>query len=181
MKRKVLNRGFIELTDFLGDEKHSITAQHMVFNFHVKCPIFVANQWSRHNGSSFTKVRMSGAVEYYVPVHFKSYKQHDLSETDTNIIYKKIDNYNKWAINFYNKLIGEHSISPEQAEIILPQSLFTEFHWTVSASGLMRFLKYKLLNDSNFELQEYSKVLLDLFKEKIPGVAKSFLRREFGK
>ena len=152
-----------------------------MITFHVKCPIFVANQWFRHHGSIFTKVRLAGDIEYYVPVHFKSYKQHDLSEADTNIIYKKMDNYNKWAVNFYKKLISDHSISREQAEIILPQSLFTEFYWTVSVSGLMRFLKYKLLNDSNFELQEYSKVLLDMFKEKMPVTTKTFLRREFGK
>ena len=181
MKRKVLNKGFVELTGVFGDEKSAITPQHIVFTFHVKCPIFVANKWFRHHGSVFTKVRLAGDVEYYVPVHFKSYKQHDLSETDTNTIYKKMDNYSRWAVNFYKKLISEHSISRDYAEIMLPQSLFTGFYWTVSASGLMRFLKYKLDNDDNFELQEYSKVLLDMFKAKMPSTVKSFLRREFDK
>ena len=126
--------------------------------------------------STFTECHVTGDAEYYIPVHIKSYKQHDLSETDTNIIYKKMENYNRWAINFYNKLTSDHSISPEQAKIILPQSLFTEFYWTVSANGLMRFLKYKLSNDSNFELQEYSKVLLDMFKKNMPCMAKVFLK-----
>ncbi len=181
MKRKVLNKGFVELTGVLGDETSAVTTQHLILTFHVKCPVFVAHQWFRHHGSTFTEVNNIEQEEYYVPSYFQSYNYKNLSEVDSNILHKKMDNFNKWVVNFYNKMINDHSISREQARMILPHSLFTEFYWTVNAKSLMRFLKYKVTDTSKWEMQEYSKVILDMFREKLPSTVETFLIKEFGK
>jgi len=36
------------LIDYLMENRHMSPFEHVIFKFHVKCPIFVARQWIRH-------------------------------------------------------------------------------------------------------------------------------------
>ena len=81
----VLDKGFIELIDIMGSDQRVIDAarvstgtksdpdrdtnlikylmnnhhetpfEKVVFEFHIKCPLFVARQWMRHRISSFNE------------------------------------------------------------------------------------------------------------------------------
>ena len=183
MKRKVLNRGFIQLNGMSADDSISPPLEHIVFSFHIKCPIFVARQWFQDRRSSFNEISEIKSIvseDFYVPSSFQSSQSGiSLPEVESNILYKKLDNFNKWAVNFYGKLIKDHFISNDQARMILPQSMFTEFYWTVNAKSLMNFLRHRLVNKSKWEMQQYAEVLLDMFKEKLPVTAEVFLKREF--
>lgn len=173
-----------KLIKFLMKNNHETPFEHVVFQFHVKCPLFVARQWFRHRWSSFNEI--SGRYvemkdEFYIPSYFrtqkgKNYIFENLSEEECNELYTKFDNYCKWAHNFYLKLIREHGVAREQARMILPQSMFTEFYWTVNARSLMNFLKLRMDVHAQWEIRQYAKAMMEFFMDKTPWTAKTFLQ-----
>ena len=67
-----------KLLKYLLDNKHETPFEHLVFTFHVKCPIFVARQWFRHRIGSFNEI--SGRyvkldTEFWVPTEWRSNNQ----------------------------------------------------------------------------------------------------------
>jgi len=175
-----------KLITFLMNNGHETPFEHVIFRFHIKCPLFVARQWFRHRWSSFNEI--SGRYtkikdEFYVPSYFrtqkgKNYEFENLSEKECNEIYSKIDNYNRWAYNFYTKLLETYNVAKEQARIILPQSMYTEFYWTVNARSLMNFLKLRCDEHAQWEIRQYAKSILDFFVEYMPWTAEAFIKKE---
>ena len=180
MKRKVLNRGFIQLNGVSGEEIPYTPIESVVFSFRIKCPIFVARQWFQDRWSSFSEISDKTTFlseDFYTPSHFQSSQEGiTLTEAESNLLYKKIENFNKWSLNFFNKLTKEHFISNDQARMILPQSMYTEFYWTVNAKSLMNFLRHRLVNKDKWEMHQYAECLLDMFKQKLPKTAEEFIK-----
>jgi len=59
-----------KLIEYLMKHGHETPFEHIVFTFHVKCPIFVARQWFRHRIASYNEI--SGRYtklkdEFYIP------------------------------------------------------------------------------------------------------------------
>ena len=45
-----------KLIHYLMKHNHGTPFEHIVFTFHIKCPIFVARQWFRHRIGSFNEI-----------------------------------------------------------------------------------------------------------------------------
>ena len=45
-----------KLIQYLMEHNHGTPFEHIVFTFHVRCPIFVARQWFRHRIGSFNEI-----------------------------------------------------------------------------------------------------------------------------
>jgi thymidylate synthase (FAD) len=177
-----------KLISFLMNNNHETPFEHVVFRFHVKCPMFVARQWFRHRWASYNEVSGRYTVvneEFYLPTHFrtqkgKNYQYENLSEQDCNELYTKFENFHKWVYNFYTKLI-EQGVAKEQARMILPQSMYTEFYWTVNARSLMNFLKLRVDEHAQWEIRQYAMALLDFFVDNMPWTAEAFIKKEFNR
>ena len=64
-----------KLLKYLLDNKHETPFEHLVFTFHIKCPIFVARQWFRHRIGSFNEI--SGRyvkldTEFWIPLEWRA-------------------------------------------------------------------------------------------------------------
>jgi len=140
-QRRILDKGFIKLDGIDGSD-NTIVKEHVNFRFHIKCPLFVAHRWFLHNESLFTEINKA-KDEFYVPAYYRTTvgktQINNISETECNEIYSKIENFNNWARNFYTKLQETYGISQEQARIILPQSIYTEFYWTINVQHFFLF------------------------------------------
>ncbi len=176
------------LIEFLLKNAHETPFEHVVFRFHVKCPIFVARQWFRHRWGSFNEVSGRYTVitdDFYLPSYFrtqkgKNYEYENLSEQECNELYTKFENFHRWVYNFYSKLI-EKGVAKEQARMVLPQSMYTEFYWTVNARSLMNFLKLRIDNHAQWEIRQYAVTLLDFFVDSLPWTAEAFVKKEFNR
>lgn len=173
------------LIAFLLNNGHETPFEHVTFRFHIKCPIFVARQWFRHRWASYNEVSGRYTViqdDFYIPTHFrtqleKNYKYENLPEAKCNELYTKFENYHKAVYGFYKKLL-EQGVAKEQARMILPQSMFTEFYWTVNARALMNFLKLRCDEHAQWEIQQYANTILDFFVEYMPWTANAFIKKE---
>tara|TARA_R100000353_G_scaffold134916_1_gene95710 strand:- start:302 stop:565 length:264 start_codon:yes stop_codon:yes gene_type:complete len=68
---------------------------------------------------------------------------------------------------YYERLI-DVGVAKEQARIVLPLSQYTEVYWTASFQAVMNFIELRNEKTSQWEIQEYAKVLLEQMKEVFP-------------
>lgn len=118
---------------------------HTAISLHLKMPIFVARQIMKHTtGIEYNEVSrryVDSEPEFYVPDVWRkkadNVKQGSSDEAvdDTfgrkfaiigqNTIQDEIRRFNETVIDLYEEML-DHGVAPEQARMILPQSMYTE-------------------------------------------------------
>lgn len=179
-----------KLITYLLSNKHTSPLEHVVFTFHVKCPLFVRSQWMRHRTWSFNEISRrytSDDIDFYVPKELRkqadSNRQASTDETIKHIIdgycdadgldYKGVPVYS--YINYYvNSLVGaynlmlESGVAREQARMILPQNMYTRFYATVDLHNLLHFLELRDSEHAQFEMRLYAQAVASLIKGIVP-------------
>lgn len=177
------------LVKFLMRNHHETPFEHSVFRWHLKTPIFVAREIFRHRIGSFNE--LSGRYtelpeEFYVPDRddirsqvgkpgsytFERIEDDKLAEATNQIILRA---YRESFADYQDML--DNGVAKEIARIVLPVGIYTEFYWTLNARALMNFLKLRNHSDAQREIRAYSKVIEDIFAEKMPVTHAAF--REF--
>jgi len=173
-----------KLIFYLMEHEHMTPFEHSVFKFHVKCPIFVARQWFRHRWGSYNEI--SGRYtkysdEFYMPsrLRVQSERNKQMSEfgdlKEEKILLEKMEKVQEESFRVYRELL-EKGIARELARIVCPLSTYTQFYWTVNARSLMNFLRLRLDIHAQYEIREYAKCILKVFKEKMPWTYNAFLK-----
>jgi len=169
---------------YLLQHAHLSPFEHSVFQFHVKCPIFVARQWMRHRWGSYNEVSARYTEvkdEFYVPAEFRaqdmknkqgSVRTADLSQKDLLTDYTACVEASFAA---YQKLL-DAGVAREMARLALPVSQYTQFYWTVNARSLMNFVSLRADAHAQLEIQEYAKAIAAMFKAKMPWTWEAFER-----
>lgn len=175
------------LINFLLREGHGTPfEQGMMAHWHIKCPIFVRSQWFKHRiGMSYNEVSARYTElepEWYVPD--KARKQtgkpgHYTFETiEDPVVEKKMqDIINAGAYQAFDryKRMVKMGVAKEEARIILPQNMYTEFRWTTNARSLMNFLRLRNEETAQYEIRKYAEAIESEFARVMPNVHKSFV------
>jgi thymidylate synthase (FAD) len=66
-------------------------------------------------------------------------------------------------------------MAPEQARMLLPVNLYTEWIWSVNARSLMNFLSLRNAASAQWEIQQYAKVVERFFEKKMPITHEAFI------
>ncbi len=174
-----------KLIRYLLAHGHETPFEQSVFQFHVKCPIFVARQWFRHRWSSFNEISGRYTVfpedEYYIPdrkrVKEEKNKQGsalaDLPEEEHRAFGERIRDATERAIAAYRALLDEGT-AKELARIVLPLNMYTQFYWSVNARALMNFLRLRCDEHAQHEIRLYAEAARAIFCEKMPWTAEVF-------
>jgi thymidylate synthase (FAD) len=175
-----------KLINFLMRNNHGTPFEMVSFKFHVKCPIFVMRQWIRHRMGSFNEI--SGRYvefedEFYIPEQWRSQasknKQGSAGETEPLISWEPIglsdaspqlNRICNQLYEVYNELLNQ-GVAREQARMILPVNLYTQFYWQVNARSLMNFLSLRMAPDAQWEIRQYAYRVWDVFRNKMPWTA----------
>ncbi len=170
-----------KLINYLVRNSHETPFEQAIFKFHIKCPIFVARQWFRHRWASYNEI--SGrytemSYEFYLPHKFrtqekKNYEYSDLSEDLSKELRDKIEVFYEQAYQLYENLMAE-KVAKEQARIVLPLSLYTQFYWAVNARSLMNFIKLRTDVHAQYEIRVYANIIAEIFKKKMPWTYEAF-------
>lgn len=171
------------LIKFLLENGHESPFEHVVFTFHIKCPIFVQRQWFRHRIGSFneisqryTEVREEFFIPENVRINNSKNKQVQTVINDSEKLEKLIEIVNEVNLYTYSKYMEllELGIQREQQRIVLPLSVYTEFYWTVNLRSLFNFLQLRLDEHAQFEIREYQRQVYELVKDIVPITMKYF-------
>lgn len=171
-----------KLLTYLLRNKHMSPFEHAVFKFHIKCPIFVARQWFRHRMASYNEISYrytESKDEFYLPTTWrgqdKKNKQGSIAAPEINQseAYMVAEFHSTAAFMAYQKLLAM-GVAREQARIVLPVNLYTQFYWTVNARSLMNFITLRADAHAQLEIQEYANTLSTMFEAKMPWTFSAF-------
>lgn len=174
------------LINYLMRNDHTSPFEQVVFTFHVKMPIFVARQWTRHRTARMNEISGRYSVmkdEVYIPaaenIAFQSEdnKQGRASEPVDAETAKKIQSImasdSERAFENYHQML-DMGIAREISRINLPLSLYTEFYWEIDLHNLFHFLKLRLDNHAQFEIRQYAIVMLEMIRRVCPIATEAF-------
>ena len=159
--------------------------EKVVFEFHIKCPMFIGEQWLRHRMGSFNKI--SGRYsemkdEFYVadPLRKQSNTNKQGSSEDvvefltesfgdgkvfqSNLAQQVLKNHHKEIYSWYEDML-DLGVAKELARGVLPANLYTEFYWTVNLRSLFNFLELRLDHHAQYEIRVFAEAVFKLVQE----------------
>ena len=176
-----------KLIKYLADHEHYSPFGHCFASFHVKAPIFVARQLFKHEylrANEVSRRYVDTTPEFYVPEVWRgravdkkqgSSGEHELFNRGKGTGY--VDTYVdacKQMIEQYDWMIGL-GVAPEQARMVLPQSMYTEWYWSGSLDAFANMAKLRLKPDTQEETRLIAKQISEQMEDKFPVAWKALL------
>lgn len=144
-----------KLIKFLAKHKHTSPFGHAFVSFHIAAPIFVARQLVKHKFLRWNEISrryVSNEPKLYEPTTWRG-KSHDKKQgsSDTVVIEGvEIRATQSYDISLYKHLL-EMGICEEQARIVLPANLMTEWYWSGSLDAFADMCKLRCNKDTQNE------------------------------
>jgi thymidylate synthase (FAD) len=166
-----------KLIKYLADHSHVTPFFHPQVRFRIKMPIFVAREWYRHQ-IGFARNEVS---RRYVETLPELWEPEFLRERDTNkkqgsketpiakngMCMALIKEHHDRCLDLYNQLLSD-GVCPEQARIILPQSMMTEFIETGSLAAYARLYKLRSDPTAQREIQDLARIIGSAIEKHFP-------------
>ena len=171
-----------KLIKFLAEHNHWTPFGHCSLQFRIKAPIFVARQLVKHQvGLTWNEVSrryVQSEPELFRPESWHANpenKKQGSSETETVewllvnelSVDDAVDRSGRKAVDLYNELI-DAGVCAEQARMVLPQSLMTEWYWTGSLFAFARVCNLRCAKDTQKETREIADMISLNLKDKFP-------------
>tara|TARA_Y100000389_G_C17426382_1_gene499786 strand:- start:64 stop:738 length:675 start_codon:yes stop_codon:yes gene_type:complete len=168
-----------KLINYLAKHNHWSPFGHASMQFHIKAPVFVARQLVKHQvGLVWNEVSrryVDDEVEFYKPEEWRgkptNSKQGSSDEVvDINSRGALVDDYEKVCKNAkwtYERLL-RLGVAPEQARMVLPQSMFTEWYWSGTLMAFARVCNLRCKPDTQKETQVVANQIDELAEDLFP-------------
>ena len=162
-----LTEGDKKLIKFLAKHGHWTPFGHCTLSFHIEAPIFVARQLVKHQvGLVWNEVSrryVDYVPEYWLPEHWRA-RAEDKKQGSTDDVHvdwlnrfertgSKARTVTELAIKAYKELL-EAGVCPEQARMILPQNVYTEWYWSGSLYAFSRVCNLRCQPDAQKETRD---------------------------
>jgi len=173
------------LVRYLLRHSHSTPTEMVVFKFRIKVPIFVSRQMCRHRMISMNEISGRYSVmrdEFYIPKPEDLRKQSTVNKQGSEGVIEAenasyfstaIEQNCKQAYELYLKMI-EAGIAREQARMILPLNLYTEYYWKQDLHNLLHFLALRMDSHAQHEIRVFAQAMYDLVKPLVPVTIQAF-------
>ena len=146
-----------KLIQYLAKHKHISPFGHCFASFHIKAPVFVARQLVKHKFLRWNEISrryVDTSPEFYEPEwreRAKDKKQGsggsvEISLDSEMLFYATMRN----ALTTYDGLL-EDGVCPEQARMVLPQSMMTEWYWSGSLDAFADMCNLRCKSDTQAE------------------------------
>jgi len=160
-----------KLIKYLVEHKHTAPFRHPQLQFRIECPIFVERQLFKHqvglSANSISGRYVDFSDNYY---HVKELRQQSSSSKQGSDgvlnrpdLISQMDHHIASGKKLYKELC-DAGVAKEQARVILPLCLETQFIWTGSLLAFIYMWKLRLKTDTQQETREIAREMLDLVK-----------------
>jgi len=153
---------------------HDTPFNHGFFSFEVKAPIFVRAQLVKHEYlimSEFSRRYITDDVEFYEPDYWRKAapdkKQGSLEEP---VHYGTLANYNHTCAYEFNQML-DFGVAPEQARMVLPQSLMTAWTWSGTLGAFAKMCQLRLHPEAQYEARLVAQKVYEELKRQFPVAA----------
>lgn len=183
-----------KLIKYLIRHRHTSTLEHCAITFKFTVPLFVRSQHHRHRTWSYNEISRRYTdkdLQFYLPKAFrtqhKSNRQasnpdelidpvvlHDLSDYDHGVSASEVlKMQTQRSLDTFRDLLS-NGVCREQARMILPQNLYTEYYGTVNASNLLKFIDLRTHEGAQWEIQKTAEACLEIATDLFPVTVNSY-------
>ena len=157
---KVLQHKDEKLIKYLAEHNHKSPFNHAFATFHVKAPIFVARQLQKHEYMPWNEISrryVDSEPEFYEPDVWRG-RSADKKQGSEGVVpisgetMKVASKASMWSIRNYTALLNA-GVCPEQARMVLPQSMVTEWYWSGSLDAFADMCNLRCKPDTQYETQ----------------------------
>jgi len=193
-----------KLLNYLAVHQHWSPFRHVYFTFHCKVPEFIARQWYKHvvgiayteggaacvdHGWNEVSQRYTDASEFdfYIPETFRRQASDNRQASKDDPVMYFHDHYHyttsmasyvhahvNESLSLYGHMI-ESGVAREQARMVLPLNVYTEFYWTASLQAVVNFIKLRKHDGAQWEIRQYADALEALIMDVVPVSTKALL------
>ena len=172
---KALSAKDCRLIMYLAKHNHKSPFNHTFVTFHVKAPIFVARQLVKHEYMPWNEISrryVDDEPNFYVPDEWRGRsadkKQGSGGAVDEVMqvgLNYEVKNTHMLALETYDHLIYQ-GVAPEQARMVLPQSMMTEWYWSGSLFAFAKMCSLRCKDDTQAE----TRVVADAIDEEMENL-----------
>jgi len=164
-----------KLINYLAEHKHMSPFGHCFASFHVKAPIFVARQLVKHKFLRWNEISrryVDEEPEFYEPATYRR-KAEDKKQGSGGAIVPSSSTMRSeakasiWARRAYLEMLQD-GVCPEQARMILPQSMMTEWYWSGSLDAFADMCSLRCASDTQAETREVATQISDRMRKLFP-------------
>jgi thymidylate synthase (FAD) len=179
-----------KLIKYLIKHRHTSTLEHNSVTFKFVVPLFIRSQHHRHRTWSYNEISRRYTdkdLQFYLPNNFRT--QHKSNRQASNAeemidprVYgdlstltasELLKNKTYECLDTFNNLL-EAGVCREQARMILPQNLYTEYYGTVNLSNLLKFVDLRTHMGAQWEIQKVAEACLEVATDLWPETVKSY-------
>jgi thymidylate synthase (FAD) len=191
--RFVLNEKDKKLVNYLAKHNHKSPFNHAFASFRVKAPIFVARQLVKHEYLPWNEVSrryVTDEPEFYFPEGWRKAAD-NVKQGSSDVLVNLNAHYldgSGWTptlsefmvinventLELYNKML-EAGVCAEQARMLLPQNMMTEWIWSGSLYAFAKMCKLRLDPHTQKETQEVAKQIATYLEETYPVSFKALM------
>ena len=180
-----------KLIEFLAKHKHNTPFTHAYVTLRCTAPIFIARQLGKHQvGFRWNEVSRrykdgeAIAIDCFVPDVVFGRPEKLMTQTAQPLpkdfaddIQYRMEAHNKACIAEYETLLGL-GIAPEQARMVLPQSMMTTWIWTGSLLGWANMYKQRSTEHAQYEARLFAEEVNKIMSELFPVCWEALIKQE---
>ena len=143
-----------KLIKYLAKHGHISPFGHCFASFHIKAPVFVARQLVKHKFLRWNEISRrytDSEPEFYVPDTYRG-RSLDKKQGSAGKVTVSDNGFNEIALTEYEYLL-DLGVCPEQARMVLPQSMMTEWYWSGSLDAFADMCNLRCKSDTQYETQ----------------------------
>jgi thymidylate synthase (FAD) len=178
------------LIKYLIKHKHTSTLEHNSLTFKFTVPLFVRSQHHRHRTWSYNEISRRYTekdLRFYTPEEFrtqhKSNRQASNQQglinprvygnlsllTASDVIKSRVDD----CVNTFESLL-DAGVCREQARMILPQNLYTEYYGSCNLSNLLKFIDLRSHEGAQWEITKVAEACLQIATDLWPETVTAY-------
>jgi thymidylate synthase (FAD) len=168
-----------KLISYLAKHNHWTPFSHVQITLREKVPIFVARQRFKHMvGFTYNEVSrryVDDPPEFFSPDSWRKRPEGSVKQGSSNEIVGEVRStffelngdrvYYSEFIDFCERMYTamiEKGVAPEQARMVLPQSMYTEYYVTGSLAAWARAYKLRIDGHAQKEIQDLARMWQDV-------------------
>jgi thymidylate synthase (FAD) len=165
-----------KLIKYLALHNHWSPFAHASIQFRISAPIFVARQLVKHQvglvWNEISRRYVDFPPELYQPTEWRGRPKNSKQGSDGTV---ELDSNEKFRLEntmtqcliIYNSLITQ-GVAPEQARMVLPQSMMTEWYWSGTLYAFARVCNLRCAPDTQEETRKIADQISTICAEHFP-------------
>ena len=145
-----------KLIKYLATHNHWSPFAHASLQFRIKAPVFVARQLVKHQvglvWNEISRRYVDYEPEFFQPTEWRGRPENSKQGSD-GVVHTDEEYYSRYVngCKVYYSLLLNQGVAPEQARMVLPQSMMTEWIWSGTLYAFARVCNLRCAKDTQQE------------------------------